>query len=119
MKLNIILTSLLILLIYSSEMNFMPNYADRPDKWHLLYPMLIFYSILIFNLGWAIFKKNIGSQKMRILISTITTIIGFAMLNNPKGNSQIIGYCIILIVFIISILLLFIKPFPHAIKNGK
>lgn len=54
------------------------------------------------------FEKKLKSQKKEILILTTISLIGYAMLNNPKGNSQIIGYLILIILWIISILRLFI-----------
>jgi len=108
LRLILTITISLILLIYSSEINFMPNYVDKPDKWHLMIPMLIFYPILLFIIIKTILKKYIKSQKTEILVLTTITLIGYAMLNNPKGNSQIAGYIILLILLVISILRLFI-----------
>lgn len=108
MRLILIITLSLILVIYSSEIDFMPNYVDKPDKWHLMIPMLIFYPILFLSIVITFLKKKLKSQKKEILILTTISLIGYAMLNNPKGNSQIIGYLILIILWIISILRLFI-----------
>jgi len=108
LRLILTITISLILLIYSSEVSFMPNYVDKPDKWHLMIPMLIFYPILLFSIVRTILKKNIKSQKTEILVLTTMSLIGYAMLNNPKENSQIAGYIILMILLVISILRLFI-----------
>lgn len=108
LRLILTITISLILLIYSSEVSFMPNYVDKPDKWHLMIPMLIFYPILLFSIVRTILKKNIKSQKTEILVLTTMSLIGYAMLNNPKENSQIAGYIILMILLVILILRLFI-----------
>lgn len=81
----------------------MPNYLNRPDKWHLMIPMFIFYPILIFIALRVILIKLVKSQKIEILAFAIINLIALAMLNNPKGNSQMIGYLILLITLISSI----------------
>ena len=114
LRISFIIISLLILFTYSSEIYFMPNYIDRPDKWHLLVPMIVFYSALILNIIWTLLKKNIGIQKREILICALITLFGFAMLNSPKGISQILGYSIVFTMFIVKIGRLIIK---HKLNN--
>ena len=87
----------------------MPNYINRPDKWHLLIPMIVFYFALILNIILTLLKKKIGIQKREILICAIITLFGFSMLNNPKGISQILGYSIVFTMFIVKIGRLIIK----------
>jgi UDP-N-acetylmuramyl pentapeptide phosphotransferase/UDP-N-acetylglucosamine-1-phosphate transferase len=103
-RLLFIIIPLLILLTYSSEMHFMPNYTNRPDKWYLLTFMILFYLIIFLSIIWTIFKKDKGFQKAENLFTGIVTLVGFAMLNNPKGYSQLIGYLVIFIVFIFSMI---------------
>lgn len=97
----------LIILLYSSEINFMPNYVNKPDKWHLMIPMLLFYPILIFSIVRIILKKDIKSHKIEILALLVLSLIGYAMLNNPKGNSQITGYLLLIVLWGVSIIRLF------------
>lgn len=86
----------------------MPNYSEKPDKWHLLFSMLLFYPALLIIICVAIFKKNIKSEKIEILIFTTITLISFAMLNNPKGNSQTIGFLVLSVIGLTAIVRLII-----------
>ncbi len=109
LRLSYIVISFLILLIYSSEINFMPNYKDRPDNWNLLLPMIIFYFGLFLCFVWLLIKRNISNQKSEILLTLTVILLSFAMLNNRKGFSQITGYLFTAIVFVFSTVKLFFK----------
>lgn len=103
-----ILLILLILLIteYSSEINFMPNYLEKPDKWHLIIPMLTFYLLIFIHLIWNIITM-IKYKKLELdyLVFNLVSLLCFANLNNPKGNWQEIGYIgIVSIIIIITFL---------------
>ena len=105
-KLVLFCSILLMLIFYSSEISFMPNFTYRPDKWHLL-PLMFGFSILIFvQLIWNIvvmIKKRKVSWDILLLISL--SILTFLFLNNPKGNSENIGYLSLMILAVISIVL--------------
>ena len=104
-KMILFLSILIILLIYSSEISFMPHYKSRPDKWHLLIPMFGFFIVFLAQLIWSVIEK-IKQKKdySNIILITISMLL-FATLNTPKGDSQIIGYVGLLIVSIVSIIL--------------
>lgn len=108
LRISFIIISLLILLTYASEISFMPNYNEKPDKWHLLFPMLLFYPALFIIICMAIFKKNIKSEKIEILLFPTVALVSFAMLNDPKGNSQTIGFLVLSIISLIAIVRLLI-----------
>lgn len=117
MKQKYILLILLILtlIVYSSEINFMPNYKKRPDKWHLLIPMLIFYSLIFIQLIWnvIIMIKNRKMDWMYTVFCFIS-LFCFANLNNPKGNWQEFGY---LGLIAISLILTCLNVFIYTKKN--
>ncbi|MEO1518844.1 MAG: hypothetical protein AAFV95_27765 [Bacteroidota bacterium] len=92
----------LILVTYSSEVAFMPNYKERPDKWYLLMPMLLFYSLFSLQLLWnAVLMVKYKKVKWDDLVFTLLSIVCLTSLNNPKGNWQEVGYLGLAIVFII------------------
>ena len=100
---NILLILLiLIIAVYSSEINFMPNYVQKPDKWHLLMPMFIFYSSIFIQLIWNVIVM-IRNKKIEwdYSVLTIVSLYCFAILNNSKGNWQEIGYLGIILIIII------------------
>ena len=100
---NILLISIiLILLVYSSEVSFMPNFKDKTDKWHLILPMLIFYSWIIIQLIWN-FYSMFKNKKMEWIytIFSLSTLFCFASLHNSKGNSQELSYLGLIIIFLI------------------
>ena len=86
-------TLLGILMVYASEMSFMPNYVSRPDKWHLLLPMLLFGVLLLLQLIWRAFIM-IKNKKMEWAYIALMALclLGFAQLNHPKGDWQEVGY---------------------------
>ena len=102
-KIILIFTIGIILLDYSSEICFMPNYKSRPDKWHLFYSMFLFFFILIIQFLWAIFKmikqKRISWQMILIMLGTI---FSFLLLNNTNGNIQVFGYVIMVFIAFFS-----------------
>lgn len=107
MKFKIILfiSILIILLVYSSEISFMPNFNFRPDKWHLMVPMFGFLIILSLQFFWNIWDKIKNKNKSwSMIILSIISILLFLLLNNPKGNSQNIGYIGLIITAIYTML---------------
>ncbi len=95
---------LLVLIIYSSEIKFMPNYQDRPDKWHLLYPIVVFYPILIIQVLIILLKTNLGAQKTELLLISIFAILSFVFLNTLNHTIQLIAYISLLAIFAYSLL---------------
>lgn len=92
--------------MYSGEISFMPNDKNRPDSWHLIYYMAIFYFALIIELIWSITIMSVRKKvSWDILIPLVLTFICYVSLNNPKGNSQELGY--IGLIFTLSILIVF------------
>jgi hypothetical protein len=81
----------------------MPNYKERPDKWHLLIPDLFFYPFLLLILLWVIIDKTLKLKWLELSVTVLTSIFGLTLLNNPKGYSQQIGYFFVLVLFSISI----------------
>ncbi|BDD05586.1 cell division protein FtsW (lipid II flippase) [Aureibacter tunicatorum] len=113
-KTTILLTIISILAIYSVEISFMPNYIHRPDKWHLLYPMLGFYFILFAEYVWitiTMIKQKKFFWYYIVILSSI--LICFLNLNNPKNNSQEIGYVGLILLLIIFTGNLFLKRKPN------
>lgn len=103
-KIVLLLSILIILYVYSSEIKFMPNFRHRSDGWHLIYPILIFSFILISQFLWAIFvmiKEKKKSWKMITIM--ILTFFSFLLLNNLKGNLNSIAYIAMIIIAISSI----------------
>ena len=100
------LSLLMILFVYSSEIYFMPNFNHKPDKWHLLAPMFCFGVLLIFQMVWSIIDLVKGKKTFlgRLILTTVSVFL-FVILNNPKGNSQNIGYVGLVIIAIISLVL--------------
>ena len=92
-KLIYILSLILILKIYASEVFFMPNYIERGDMWHLFEWILIFTIslgfVLILNLIFMFKKRKVNLEVLLILF--LTTVF-FASLNNAKSNLQEFGY---------------------------
>ena len=80
----------------------MPNYEDRPDKWHLLWPMVLIYPTLFLSIGYLAFNKYGKSDRIELLGLCLISLIGFTILNNLMGISQDVGYYIIIIAFVIS-----------------
>jgi hypothetical protein len=108
---NILLVSiLLILLVYSSEVSFMPNFKDKPDKWELIFPMLTFYSWIIIQLIWNLYSM-FRNKKMEWVytIFSLNTLFCFTLLNNPKGNSQELGYLGLMVIFLFISIMKFYK----------
>lgn len=100
-KLIYILSLILLLIIYSSEIFFMPNYLERGDMWHL-FEWILFFSIsfgfvLILNLVFM-FKQRKANPK--VLLILFLTIISFASLNNPKFNFKEFGYVGVILILI-------------------
>ena len=107
-QITIILTYFLILIFYSSEISFMPNYVYKFDKWHLIIPMLFFFLVQTIILVWSIVIM-IKQRKfnLRLFLIQGLGLLLFAELNNPKGYSQVIGYCGFCILLITSLILYF------------
>jgi len=104
-KIVLFLSIIPILLVYSSEIGFMPNYNYRNDGWHLLIPMFIFYILLISQLIWSIIEQIKKKKNYWDLLMIVISILLFSALHNPKGVSQNIGYIGLIIVTIASIIL--------------
>ncbi len=110
LKTIIFITILLILTFYSSEISFMPNYIDRPDKWHLFFSMLGFYFLLMIEIIWSALKMiKLKKVLWFDLITLILTLICFTSLNNSKGNSQEFGYIGLILLLLILLLNKFLK----------
>lgn len=104
-----------MLAVYSSEINFMPNYIERPDKWHLIIPMFGFTIIAIGELIWSIIHLvKYKNKAWDAIIIIVLSFICFANLNNPKGNFQEGGYKGLIVITITSIIITII-----ANKNNK
>jgi hypothetical protein len=84
-------------------MEFMPNYQDRPDKWHLLIPDLFFYPFLLLILLWNIIDKALKATRLELSAILLACLLGLTLLNDPKGYSQPIGYFIVLALCLVSI----------------
>ncbi|MEO0469029.1 MAG: hypothetical protein AAF206_05370 [Bacteroidota bacterium] len=89
----LLFTLLGILMVYASEMPFMPHYLSRPDKWHLLLSMLVFGLLLCGQLIWQVVLM-VKHKKMDWTYGglMVFVLLGFAQLNHPKGNWQEVGY---------------------------
>jgi len=102
--------NIFVLLVYSSEISFMPNYDAKPDKLYLLIPILLFsisfIIMLIVNIVFLVKAKI----PLTCFVSLILSIIFFMFLNNPKCSSQIFGF---FGVFLINVALFFM------IRNDK
>ena len=106
---GVIFTIIAMLIWYSSEVSFMSNYKDRPDKWHLIYPMAIFYLALFIEFSSCLIVMYDHKKVLwDILIFLIITFFGFANLNNPSGNSQEYGY-VGLIIILASLIFIYFK----------
>ena len=61
----------LILIVYSSEIAFLPNYNERPDHWHLFYWVLLIsialIGVLIANVIQMLIVKKANAQVLIIL----------------------------------------------------
>lgn len=80
----------------------MPNYKEQPDGWHLIIPMLAFYLMLITSFIWSIYnwiKTKVNTVDLVIILIVATFL--FAMINNPHGNSEEIGYIGLLILTVV------------------
>lgn len=100
-KIIFVLTLILILIMYSSEVVFMPNYKERSDVWHLFAWVIIFSSAFIFvailNL---IFMIKYRKANLEVLLILFLTFLFFAFLNNPKSHLQEVGFIGIILIFI-------------------
>ena len=109
LKFTLFVSIIIILIVYSSEISFLPNYKYRPDKWHLFIPMFGIYIALISQLIWSIIEKiKMKKDSVNIIMMAISVLL-FSTLNNPKGNSENIGYFGLIILGIVSIILYFIE----------
>ena len=102
---NLLLVNLIVILVvYSSEITFMPNYTREPDQWHLFLPMLAFNAIILILLIWnsiLMFKARKINWSYTIL--SISTLTFFALMNSPKGNSPEIGFTGLLMILLVLI----------------
>ena len=80
----------------------MPNYKYHSDKWHLLWPIVLIFPILILSIGYLAFKKYSKFERIELLGLCLISLIGFTILNNLMGISQDVGYCILMIAFVLS-----------------
>lgn len=108
-QISLILILSFVLVVYSSEVSFMPNYEYQPDKWYLI-PYLVSFTLLLCVIFiWNVFT-GIKSKKINwfFIIQSLFSILVFFNLNNPKGMNQNISFLLI-IVIIASILISFRK----------
>jgi hypothetical protein len=100
-KIIFVLTLILILIMYSSEIVFMPNYQERSDMWHLFTWIMIFCTTLIFvailNL---IFMLKSRKTNLEVLLILFLTFLFFTFLNNPKSNLQEVGFIGMILIVI-------------------
>lgn len=92
-KIIFALTIILVLLMYSSEIVFMPNYKERSDMWHLFTWIMIFSSALIFvTILNLFFMLKYQKANLEVLLILFLTFLFFVFLNYPKSNFQEVGF---------------------------
>ena len=111
-SLNIIfiITLILILMGFSSEISFMPNYVSHGDTWHILYPTLMFYFILSIETIWCL-GLMIKHKKIFWIrgVKHITALLLFAFLSLPSSPEQIFGYVGLGLLLIATTSILYFK----------
>lgn len=105
----LILLNILILVVYSSEIKFMPNYSAKPDKWYLLSSLISFTSlfaiIFIVNI-FLLIRKTITWIG---LVWIVLSVLYFLMLNVSDSLSQTLGYFGIFSIICIMLFITFTK----------
>jgi cell division protein FtsW (lipid II flippase) len=94
-----------VMVFYSSEIEWMPHFNGRPDKVYLILPQLafgLFYSIVFINSIYLLKKKQ---SNWKALGMVVCSFFLFLMLNNPKGNSQQLGF---ILIGVLNVVLAFI-----------
>ena len=94
----------LILIVYSSEIAFMPNYNENTDHWHLFYWVLLsniaLMGVLIANVMQMLSVKKVNAQVVVILL---LSFLCFALLNSSNSYFKAISFIgiVLLLVYII------------------
>ena len=100
-----LLVLFLILVHYSSEISFMPNYIPKGDYWHLLFPMVLFNSsfliLLVYNIIMMVREKRVDFKN---LIAFLFSICFFQFLNSPNSTLRNIGYILIGVILVYHII---------------
>ena len=113
-KIALVLTLFITLVIFSSEIYFMPNYEHKPDSWHLFFPIMIisisFIIIFIFTIIKMIRNKK---WDFLFLAQCIFPLVSFMIIRNINLNYIVLT---ILLFYLIIDLILKIKS-NHKILN--
>lgn len=95
----------LILIIYSSEIVFLPNYNERPDHWHLFYWVLLIsialIGVLTANVIQMLIVKKANAQVVVILL---LSFLCFALLNGFNTYLKTISFIGIALLLIYILL---------------
>lgn len=101
LKRFISITQVLILCIFSMELEFLPGYIHHPDKWHVFLPYLVFLGILIVQSLWSIgFMISHRKIYYALLINLIVSFLTLQLLMETNNVSEIIGFVLLLIICI-------------------
>lgn len=86
-------TLILIILVFSSEIEFMPNHIHHPDKWHVFFVYLFCMGILICECIWAIVLM-IKQRKwiMDLGLGIPLSMFGLQMMLSAHGYDEEIGF---------------------------
>lgn len=105
----LILVNILILVFYSSEIKFMPNYSAKPDKWYLMFPFLSFTSLFAIIFIVNIFLLIRKTITWIYLVWIVLSVLFFLMLNVPDSLNQNLGYFGIFFIICIMLFITFAK----------
>lgn len=104
-----LITQTLILLVFSFEVEFMPNYIHHSDKWHVVFPYLIFSGILIVEFLWiCISMIRNKTWVIDLSIGIIFSFIGLQIMMSSSGFLQGLGLIISLVVAIYFVIQLYL-----------
>lgn len=83
----------LILIVYSSEINFMPNYSQKTDLWHLFY-WILFFAIALITISIANSIRMFIAKKInaKILVILFLSCSFFTLLNNSNHYFKTISF---------------------------
>ena len=107
LKIYLLVISIFILIGYSSEISFMPNFKNKVDKWHLFFPMFSIGLLLLIAVFTNIFLILRKQAAYASLLYTIILIVFFLFLNNIKDEFGLIfgylGVILLLVVLVIQL----------------